>query len=77
MIVNGVHYLASISRLSPSSRTNCSVTFDPPLSKGAAGGRARSSISRARHHVMLSASVIATVYDVDALWPHGQLKRCA
>ena len=29
--------VASISRLSPSTRTNCSVTFDPPVRKGGRG----------------------------------------
>ena len=48
--------LASISRLSPSKRTNCSVTFDPPVRKGGRGpGRS--------HHVMLAASVIGAARD--------------
>ena len=45
--------LASISRLSPSKRTNCSVTFDPPVRKGGRGpGRS--------HHVMLAARDVAS-----------------
>ena len=46
-------HLASISRLSPSKRTNCSVTFDPPVRKGGRGpGRS--------HHVMLAARDVAS-----------------
>ena len=31
--------LASISRLSPSTCTNCSVTFDPPVKEGYGGSK--------------------------------------
>ena len=47
--------VASVSRLSPSKRTNCSVTFDPPVRKG---GRARGP--GRSHHVMLAARDVAS-----------------